>query len=100
MSEDLKRFSRHSLSAHLKRSEGNVIWPYPASPGHRRTWACTKAPEGHFICRSLWARWEAGGSAVFDQLIQKLYGLYRWQSFAVSDNSSLVLGERNDARQS
>ncbi len=37
--------------------------------------------------------WPAGGSAAFDQIIQKLYASYRWQSFAVSDNSSLLLGE-------
>ena len=34
--------------------------------------------------------WEAVGSAAFDQLVHKLYASYRWQSFAVSDNSSLL----------
>jgi hypothetical protein len=37
--------------------------------------------------------WEAGGSAAFDQFIQKLYELNHWQSFAASDNSSLLLEE-------
>lgn len=35
--------------------------------------------------------WETGGSASFDQMIKKFFELYRWQSFAVSDNSSLLL---------
>jgi hypothetical protein len=35
--------------------------------------------------------WEEAGSAAFDRLIQKLYELLRWQSFAASDNSSLLI---------
>lgn len=39
--------------------------------------------------------WKTAGSAAFDQLIQKLFESYRWQSFAVSDNSSLLLEEED-----
>jgi hypothetical protein len=37
--------------------------------------------------------WESGGNAAFDRMIHLLYESYRWQSFAVSDNSSLLLEE-------
>jgi hypothetical protein len=36
-------------------------------------------------------RWEEGGSAAFDRLVRVLYESHRWQSFAVPDNSSLLL---------
>ncbi|WP_130483863.1 hypothetical protein [Sphaerotilus mobilis] len=39
------------------------------------------------------ASWEAGGSVEFDRIIHRLYESYRWQFFAVSDNSSLLLEE-------
>lgn len=35
--------------------------------------------------------WETGGRSSFEQMIKKFYELYRWQSFSVSDNSSLLL---------
>jgi hypothetical protein len=35
--------------------------------------------------------WEDRSSASFDRAIQKLYELHQWQSFAASDNSSLLL---------
>lgn len=37
--------------------------------------------------------WEEKGRAAFDRLMQSLYKSFRWQSFAVSDNSSLLFGE-------
>lgn len=35
--------------------------------------------------------WEEGGGAAFDRLVKQLYESHRWQSFAVSDSSSLLL---------
>ena len=35
--------------------------------------------------------WDAAGSPAFDSLFRRLYEHYQWQSFAASDNSSLLL---------
>ncbi len=35
-------------------------------------------------------RWEAGASLAFDRMVRRLYESLHWQSFAVSDNSSLL----------
>ena len=37
--------------------------------------------------------WEEKGSAAFDRLVHNLYDSLRWQSFAASDNSSLLIAE-------
>jgi hypothetical protein len=37
--------------------------------------------------------WETAGSAAFDRAVRRLYESLHWQSFAVSDNSSLLLGD-------
>ena len=37
--------------------------------------------------------WETTGSAAFDRAVRRLYESLHWQSFAVSNNSSLLLGE-------
>jgi hypothetical protein len=48
-------------------------------------------PSSLHIALHFGREWEARGSAAFDGLVHRLYEAHRWQSFAVSDNSSLLV---------
>ncbi len=37
------------------------------------------------------SQWEGAGSAAFDHVVRALYQTHGWQSFAVSDNSALLV---------
>ena len=38
------------------------------------------------------SKWESIGSEAFDRTVRRFYEMNGWQAFAVSDNSSLLLG--------
>jgi hypothetical protein len=48
-------------------------------------------PSSLHIALHFGREWEARGSTAFDGLVLRLYEAHRWQSFAVSDNLSLLV---------
>ena len=50
-------------------------------------------PTSLHLCLFFGANWEGASSTHFDESVQQLYRMYGWQSFAASDNASLLLDE-------
>jgi hypothetical protein len=48
-------------------------------------------PSSLHVALHFGSQWEAAGSSAFDRLVRTLHSAHGWQSFAVSDNSSLLL---------
>jgi hypothetical protein len=50
-------------------------------------------PTSLHLCLFFGPNWEGESSSSFDKSIERLHATRRWQSFAASDNSSLLLAE-------
>lgn len=50
-------------------------------------------PTSLHLCLFFGHAWEGAASSSFDQAMKRLYELRHWQSFAASDNSSLLLAK-------
>lgn len=49
-----------------------------------------KQPSSLHLSLHFGANWASASRSVFDELVRRLYLQHHWQSFAVSDNSSLL----------